>query len=98
MKHPYATEIRSLLKCLKRHGFSPTSVWDGEESIKTATQKSAAETILSVDQSTLRLSNGKRTAWIWVILGNGPGEAPSDYSGDCPELDVAITEHYNRWD
>ena len=95
--HPYATEIRSLLMTLNKHGFSPFKVYDRCETEKTSSQKSAAEVILSVDESWLYVkdsSNNKFT--VYIVLGNEPGEAVCDSSNYEP-LNVATDEHYSRW-
>ena len=95
--HPYATEIRSLMRTLKRHGFAPVSVNDGETYEKVENQSQAVDIILSVDESWLRVKheNGKR-ATVFIVLGNDPGEAVCDHH-DWDPLTVAVSEHYDRW-
>jgi len=96
-QHPYATEIRSLMRTLNKHGFTPVSVFDGEETEKVKNQSEAVDVILSVDDSSLYVKNAAgKTVKLYIVLGNDPGEAVCDHS-DFDPLTVAMTEHYDRW-
>lgn len=92
--HPYRREIASLLARIKRAGFKVRGVAsdDGEP-----ISGEPLDAILAVDESVLFLDtpDGKR-AWVLIILGNSPGEAPADYSVNA-ELDRITSEHYKQW-
>jgi hypothetical protein len=92
----YRPEIKSLLNTLKRHKFSPHILNDGEELIRG--NKINADEICAVDQSHLYVKDtNNKKFFIYIVLGNDPGEIAADYSDD-EKLEAAIEEHYNRWE
>ena len=96
--HPQTTELRSLLRTLAKHGFSPVSVDDGEECCATPTQAEAVDVMDSVDESALIVRHGdaSRTYSLFIVLGNEPGLAVCDHS-DYDPLTAAVSEHSDRW-
>ena len=92
----YRPEIKSLLRTLKKHGFSPYILNNREELIRGNSIN--AEEICAVDDAHLYVKdvNNKKFC-IFIVLGNEPGLAPCDYSDHDP-LEVAIEEHYKRWE
>lgn len=102
--HPFDKEVRSLLATLKRHKLVVSSVDDGCSDVPILDQP-AADTILSVDDSTVTVDWATgRTARLYIILGNSPGELVADWTEpqDTPAmitaLNKAMSEHTNRWD
>jgi hypothetical protein len=96
--HPHTAELRSLLRTLTKHGFSPVSVDDGEERCATLTNAAAVDVMDSVDESTLYVRRGdaSRTYALFIVLGNDPGEAVCDHT-DYDLLTAAVGEYYDRW-
>lgn len=95
--HPYRREITSLLNTVQSHGLELYAVNDGEEIVRVDGLREALEAILAVDESTLVVATeDRRLLGLYVVLGNGPGEAVCDYS-DHPTIDAAVTEHYDRF-
>jgi hypothetical protein len=92
----YRPEIKSLIRTLKKHGFVPHILNDGEELIRGNSIN--AEEICAVDEAHLYVQDvNNKKYYIYIVLGNDPGEVAADYS-DHPDLEVAIEEHYNRWE
>jgi len=78
------TEMRlvwNLLNDLRDAGFTVSKVNDGEEWIKAHDIREAFDTVFSVDDSVLSVnaSDGERTGWIVIVLGNDGIDAISDY-------------------
>jgi hypothetical protein len=96
----YRPEIRSLLTTLKKHGFVPHIVNNGEEIVRrdNVSLSEFVEEIVAVDEAHLYVKNkDNKKFFIYIVLGNEPGEIAADYSAHDP-LDNAISEHYNRWE
>lgn len=92
----YRPEIRSLLKTLKAHGFTPYILNDGGELIRG--NKINADEICAVEECHLYVKDANNKKFcIYVVLGNDPGEIAADYSDD-EKLEAAIEEHCNRWE
>ncbi len=95
----YSPEVRSLLNTLKKHGFEPHIVNNGEEIIRrdnVSFSEFVAE-ITATDEAHLYVKNkDNKNFFIYIVLGNDPGEIAADYS-DYDPLDNAISEHYDRW-
>jgi hypothetical protein len=91
MTHPQKEEVTRLLVHLIASGFTLVSVDDGGEIHDTPDVVSALPHILGVDESTLRVMNPRKTKahWIFIVLGNGPGELCCDY-GDVTLLRECI--------
>jgi hypothetical protein len=97
-KHPYKAEVMSLLNRLAVE-YVFDHVFDGEEDVKTATLKEAAEAILSVDEARLYVidkANEKKEV-LFIVLGNESGAAVCDYSC-CGKLDTITQAHYDEWE
>jgi hypothetical protein len=96
-------EVLGLIRTLERHGCVIVSGDNGEYRFKRedSTLAKFIEDLIACDEAHLHvtLPNGKR-AWLYLVLGNSPGELVCDYS--CPEgyevLDKATEEHYTRWE
>jgi hypothetical protein len=92
----YRPEIRSLLNTLKKHGFTPHILNDGEELIRGSAI--TAEEIEATDCSHLYVKDANNKKFcIFIVLGNEPGEIAADYSDHDP-LEEVISEHYDRWE
>jgi hypothetical protein len=93
----YRPEIKSLIRTLKKHGFVPHILNDGGELFRGSAI--TVEEIVAVDECHLYVKDiNDKKYFIYIVLGNDPGEAPCDYSGNCEQLESAIEEHYERWE
>lgn len=63
--------VANLIAHLKRAGFRPYEVYDGEEQTKVKDAKSAMEVIFNLDEASLRMRKGKHEHGILLVLGNG---------------------------
>jgi hypothetical protein len=95
----YRPEVRSLLKSLKRAGFTPLSVNNGEENIRYSdvSKTEFLEETVATDESTLRLQHNNKKVAIFLVLGNEPGVIAADYT-DYEPLQEVIDAHYDRWE
>jgi hypothetical protein len=74
--------VWNLISHMKRNGFLPSSVWDGEEAVMTkGDAKAMFDAVFSVDDSTMRFrKNGTgEKRGVYIVLGNGI-DCISDYS------------------
>lgn len=99
-------ETRSLLKALVAAGFTLVEGDNGEFKFKfKGNLNKFIENLIACDEAHLYVTdpNGKRR-WLWLILGNSPGEIASDYSvgtetpGVADPLDVVTQAHYDKWE
>ena len=91
----FSPEVRSLLNTLKKNGFNPHILNNGEKLVRD--KEITADEICSVDECHLYVKdNDNKKHFIYIVLGNDPGEIAADY-GDNEQLEEAIQEHYNRW-
>ena len=54
------------------------------------------------DDSRIRVTLGKDHAYLYLVLGNSPGELVCDYSAGegevCEIVDRVVCEHSEQWD
>jgi hypothetical protein len=96
----FRPEIRSLLKTLKKHRFTPVALNDGEEVIKahTMTSRKFLEELVATDEVTLLVQNNKGDKCkLYLVYGNSPGEVVCDYT-DHPDLENVVVAHYEAWE
>lgn len=105
----WTPEVASLIATLKRHGFTLMKGDNGEETFLCNPGrdglKKFIENLIACDEAHLYVKCPKtgKVRWIYLVLGNSPGELVSDYSiplslasGD--PMDAVTDEHSNRWD
>jgi hypothetical protein len=63
--------VANLIAHLEAHGFTPESLFDGEEEPKVSDAKSAMELIFNLDECTLWVRKGERRHGIFLTLGEG---------------------------
>jgi hypothetical protein len=75
-------EVGSLLTALQAKGFALVSGDNGEEQFKFDPAKPAdfLENLIACDEAHLTVGMGGQTRWLYLVLGNSPGELVSDYS------------------
>lgn len=100
--HPFRKPVRDLLKRLIDAEFRLLWVDDGEDTFFNVNFETAADHILSVDESYLGIrKRGSIPFWLFIVLGNGKEELVSDYSwSDCPEhkeLEAVLDAFYEHW-
>jgi hypothetical protein len=92
-------EVRSLIKTLRKHGFTIESVDNGETRVNLATVGEAEflSEAVACDEATLFCvaPDGRRVA-LWLVFGNAPGELICDYSF-VPGLGKVAEEHGEKW-
>lgn len=81
-RHRERTIVRSLLRFLKRSGWTLTRGFDGEEHQRISSEKEALDLFDSVDQSVLFFmrANEMKPGQVLLIMGNRD-EVISDYGG-----------------
>ena len=88
--------VRGLIRHMKRNGWNISTVWDGEEDTKVATETAALELIFDLDLSRLYLENAAG-AFHSVVLVQGNGEdIISDWTysdGDPDAFDKLMSEY-----
>lgn len=82
---------------MKRKGWHPIAVWDGEVLEKCdGTAKSAMEFVFNLDEASVRfapIAGGKNWHGVLIILGNSPEEIVSDWNyseGDADGFNAAM--------
>jgi len=95
-------ETHALLDALVAAGFTLSNGYNGEDVFNfDGDMPKFIGNLIACDEAHLFVVDpaGKRR-WIYLVLGNNPGEIVSDYS--CPVkgidyLDAVTTAHYDRW-
>jgi hypothetical protein len=100
----WSIPVSSLINKLQKAEFTILGVNDGEEYIKTnqngsklAIRKEAVETVVSVDESWIRIKKGDKIGTLFIVLGNEPWELVADYS-DWDDLTEVVDEYSQLWE
>jgi hypothetical protein len=102
----FRPEIRSLLKAFTDAGFALDSGNNGEYEFKfSGNFRKFVDDLDATDESHLRVSKGGKSTWLFLVLGNSPGELVSDYGylvgADVAEfnsaVDAIVDAHYEKW-
>jgi len=103
-KHPYASESKSLLKTLNKHGLEPYAVHNDGCDTEYESEAQFLDEMMGSDECWLRVKwkTGRKAAFL-LIYGNSPGELAADWT--CPEdtpemmsaMDKAIDEHAAKY-
>lgn len=74
--------VRKLIRVAKAHGYELRRVFDGEEMVKTTTEKTAMEAVFSVDESCIyfKREDQPKCHCAVIILGNDGWDAIADAS------------------
>jgi len=104
-------EVASLLRTLEKAGFALLSGHNGEEGFKYDGKRSAfISNLIACDESRLYVAYSKggetKKRWLFLVLGNSPGELVCDYSissYDAPNdgdraLEAVTTAHSDAWE
>lgn len=105
----YTKPVMSLLSKLQKSGVEITDVFDGEGWTECmgdnnlSRRKDAADAILSVDESLVRVKYQEEVAKLFIVLGNEPSEILCDYgckSGSVIEsiLEEVSEQFYEQWE
>lgn len=99
----YTKPVMSLLHKLQKRGVDITHVYDGEEwTFVNGNRKDAADVILSVDQSLVRIKQQEEVAKLIIVLGNEPSEILCDYYTEGSNLETILEEvsdeFYTQWE
>lgn len=106
----WAPEVRSLLQRLVAAGATIVSGDNGEDRFKFPDKATSGnypaevekfiENLIACDEAHLYVNTphcpAGRNRWIYLVLGNCPGEIASDYLVD-PLIDKVTSEHYDEW-
>lgn len=106
----WAPEVRSLLQRLMAAGATIVSGDNGEDKFKFPNKDTSGnypaeveqfiENLIACDEAYLYVNTPDCprgcNRWIFLVLGNCPGEIASDYIVD-PLIDKATSEHYDEW-
>lgn len=103
MINDWAPEVTDLLTALTTAGFTLSSGDNGEERFKfdEAKRDEFIANLIACDESRLYVvdPSGKKV-WLYLVLGNNPGELVSDYSMPAKgtdHLDALTMAHYDKW-
>jgi len=95
----FKPETRDLLNSLIAAGYMPTKGDNGEEKFayNNENQVGFIDNLTACDESRLyvRCPDGK-VRWLYLVLGNSPGELVCDYLVDAG-LDSVTDAHYEKW-
>ena len=79
--HPNYAETVDLLKSLKSAGYRVTSVDNGGGKVRTENLEEQLDECLAADQANVYFEDPqKNRLWLWIVLGNNPGEFLSDFA------------------
>lgn len=84
--------IRKLIRDLKKAGWMPVQVWDGEGIVVVTTETQTMDAVFAVDESTIlfqlktRVPNQRVRHSVMLALGNGI-DVICDYSFSCDDPD-----------
>lgn len=104
MINDWAPEVTDLLTALTTAGFTLSSGDNGEERFKfDGDVDGFVKELIACDEARLYVVDPSRhKRWLYLVLGNSPGELVSDYS--CPadekvtnHLDPVVDAHYEKW-
>lgn len=109
MLNNWTPEVSSLIATLKRHKFTIVKGDNGEEAFKLAdmSMKKFIENLIACDEAHLYVKGpgSDKTRWLYLVLGNSPGELVSDYSipNDVADpavdpMEAVLDEHSKRWE
>lgn len=94
----WVPETKSLLKALTDAGFKLVSGDNGEDVFTPGNLAGFLDNLLACDEAHLFVESpeGKRR-WLYLVLGNDPGELVCDYVCD-DGLDKVAEAHYAKWE
>ena len=99
----WSVPVKSLLAKFQAAGFNISAVHDGEKMIKidqglstTAIRHSAADSVVSVDESFVYINKDGMNARLFIVLGNEPDEIVCDYTYP-PKLEELIDEVIDKY-
>jgi len=98
----WAPEVRSLLKALVSAGCTLVSGDNGEEEFlfKAAGLEAFIENLIACDESRLYVktpASGEEVLWLYLVLGNSPGELVCDYIFDGV-IDTVVNAEADKWE
>ena len=91
-------EVKSLLDALVAVGCTLLTGDNGEEQFEfNGDQAKFIENLIACDEASFSVRTpGGHLCWIWIVLGNSPGELVSDYHVDAL-LDAVTGAHHDKW-
>lgn len=80
--------VWNLLLELEKAGFTPHSVWDGEEETSTTSKKAVMEAVFNLDDARVYFAHRSRETvngrlhkvWVYLVMGNDGVDVISDYN------------------
>jgi hypothetical protein len=101
--YDWPVPVKSLLARFQVEGFNITDVHDGEEMIqidqklsKSAIRQTAADIIVSVDESYVLVEKHGMRATLFIVLDNEPEEIISDYTY-TPQLEELLEDTIDKY-
>jgi hypothetical protein len=99
----WSVPVKSLLAKFQEAGFNISNVYDGEDMIpidqtlsKTKIRHSAADIVVSVDESFVYINKDGMRARLFIVLGNDPEELVADYNYN-PQLEELLEETIDKY-
>jgi len=96
-------EVRALIIRLLEHGVEILRGDNGEDEFTFPNVSSVGprerfvENLVACDEARLFVRVNNVHHWLYLVLGNSPGEIVSDYSVN-PVLDLVTEAHYAEWE
>lgn len=95
----FKPETNDLLDALLAAGYTPTKGDNGEDRFNylPETRDDFVSSLLACDEARLYVKcPDRKVRWLYLVLGNSPGELVSDYLVDAG-LDAVTGAHYDKW-
>lgn len=99
-RHTDILEFRDYITSLAEKGWRPFSIDDGDGiEVPVTCIVHLEEAVFAVDESHVyfRTTANPSVAWMFIVLGNGPGELVCDYSDRRDGFGDTISEVSDRW-
>jgi hypothetical protein len=99
----WSVPVKSLLAKFQEAGFNVSAVHDGQDMLqidqnlsKTKIRHSAADIVVSVDESFVYINKDGMRARLFIVLGNEPEEIVADYNYN-PKLEELLEETIDKY-
>jgi hypothetical protein len=84
--------VRRMIRYLRKAGFTPYKVFDGEEDIRVETESQMLDEVFGVDEATAYFTHPDRERPFWVLLFPCNGE---DVITDCGAGDTDLHKAFD---
>ena len=101
IENDFGPEVKSLFKALLKAGFQIDDIDNGsgyeEESFKwDGNIDNAVKEAVACDEAQVLVSINCKSYWMFLVLGNSPGELVNDCTCN-QELEAVVDAHSDKW-